>query len=126
MDSRPIACIVFSTTTPACAARYLMPDAGGILHRFEGTCIKHRLGKAQVVRQFSRVLRLETTVNEVSFFKHHRKVEHRSAPDTRELAPLKKTIHSVIDLRNISRRPRSALSRISIRFGRSFRRRARP
>jgi len=71
--------------------------------RIEGTCIKHRLGKAQVKMydKFNRVLRIETTINDVSFFKHHRKVEHRDGPSTRELAPLKKTIYSLIDLREI-------------------------
>jgi hypothetical protein len=29
--------------------------------------------------KFGVVLRLETTTNDVSFFKHHRKVEHRTA-----------------------------------------------
>jgi hypothetical protein len=47
------------------------------------------------------VLRVETTVNDVSFFKHHRKVEHRGSAATRELAPLKETIYSLIDLREI-------------------------
>ena len=47
------------------------------------------------------VLRIETTTNDVSFFKHHRKVEHRNGPPTRELAPVKKTIYSLIDLREI-------------------------
>jgi hypothetical protein len=47
------------------------------------------------------VLRIETTINDVSFFKHHRKVEHRQGPPTRVLAPVKKTIHSLIDLRVI-------------------------
>jgi len=46
-------------------------------------------------------LRVETTVNDVSFFKHHRKVEHKDRHVTRELAPLKKTIYSLIDLREI-------------------------
>ena len=36
--------------------------------------------------KFGRVLRLETTTNNVSFFKHHRKVEHRDGHATRELA----------------------------------------
>jgi len=49
-----------------------------------------------VYDKFSRVLRVETTVNDVSFFKHHRKVEHRGAAATRELAPLKKSIYSLI------------------------------
>ena len=33
-----------------------------------------------------RVLRLETTANDVSFFKHHRKVEHKDGHTTREVA----------------------------------------
>jgi hypothetical protein len=71
--------------------------------RIEGTCIKHRFGKTGVKMydKFARVLRLETTTNDVSFFKHHRKVEHRDRHSTRELAPLKKSIYSLIDLREI-------------------------
>jgi hypothetical protein len=71
--------------------------------RIEGSCIKHRLGKTQVKMydKFHLVLRIETTTNDVSFFKHHRKVEHRQGPSSRELAPLKKTIYSLIDLRDI-------------------------
>ena len=48
-----------------------------------------------------RSLRIETTVNDVSFFKHHRKVEHRDGHSTRELAGLKKSIYSLIDLGDI-------------------------
>jgi len=42
--------------------------------RIEGRCIKHSMGAAsvKVYDKFSRVLRIETTVNDVSFFKHHR------------------------------------------------------
>jgi hypothetical protein len=71
--------------------------------RIEGTCIKHRFGKTGVKMydKFGRVLRLETTTNDVSFFKHHRKVEHRNGDVSRELAPLKKTIYSLLDLREI-------------------------
>jgi hypothetical protein len=71
--------------------------------RIEGTCIKHRFAKTGVKMydKFGRVLRLETTTNDVSFFKHHRKVEHQNGHSTRELAPLKKTIYSLIDLREI-------------------------
>ena len=49
--------------------------------RIEGRCIKHYIGAAGVKMydKFSRVLRVETTVNDVSFFKHHRKVEHKDA-----------------------------------------------
>jgi hypothetical protein len=71
--------------------------------RIEGTCIKHRYGKCSVKMydKFGLVLRLETTTNDVSFFKHHRKVEHRDKPATRQLAPVKKSIYSLHDLRDI-------------------------
>jgi hypothetical protein len=71
--------------------------------RIEGTCIKHRFGKSSI-KMYDKcgiVLRIETTTNDVSFFKHHRKVEHREGPPTRELAPVKKSIYSLIDLREI-------------------------
>ena len=71
--------------------------------RIEGTCIKHRFGKCSI-KMYDKhgiVLRIETTSNDVSFFKHHRKVEHRQGPPTRELAPVKKSIYSLIDLREI-------------------------
>ena len=71
--------------------------------RIEGTCIKHHFGKASIKMydKFGCVLRIETTTNDVSFFKHHRKVEHRDGPATRDLASVKKTIYSLIDLREI-------------------------
>ena len=69
--------------------------------RIEGTCIKHRFGSSSIKMydKFGCVLRIETTTNDVSLFKHHRKVEHRQGPPTRELAPVKKSIYSLIDLR---------------------------
>ena len=50
--------------------------------RIEGTCVKHRFGKSAIKMydKFALVLRLETTSNDVSCFKHHRKVEHRKGP----------------------------------------------
>jgi hypothetical protein len=71
--------------------------------RIEGTCIKHRFGKSSIKMydKASIVLRIETTTNDVSFFKHHRKVEHRDGPPTRALAPVKKSIYSLMDLREI-------------------------
>ena len=71
--------------------------------RIEGTCIKHRVGPAsiKIYDKFKRILRIETTINDVSFFNHHRKVEHRDGTTTRELASLKKSIYSLIDLREI-------------------------
>jgi hypothetical protein len=71
--------------------------------RIEGTCIKHRFGDASIKMydKFGQILRIETTTNDVSFFKHHRRVEHRNGPPTRGLARVKKTIYSLIDLRDI-------------------------
>jgi hypothetical protein len=71
--------------------------------RIEGTCIKHRFGSCslKLYDKFARILRIETTTNDVSFFKHHRKVEHRGGRATRQVAPLKKSIYSLIDLREI-------------------------
>jgi hypothetical protein len=66
--------------------------------RIEGTCIKHHFGKCSI-KMYDKhgiVLRID-----VSFFKHHRKVEHRQGPPTREVAPVKKTIYSRIDLHEI-------------------------
>jgi len=71
--------------------------------RIEGACIKHRFGNSSIKMydKFGYVLRIETTTNDVSSFKHYRKVEHRQGPATRGLAPVKKTIYSLIDLREI-------------------------
>jgi len=71
--------------------------------RIEGTCVKHRFGTS-TIKMYDKsgsVLRIETTANDVSFFKPHRKVEHRKGRPTRALAPIKKSIYSLIDLRDI-------------------------
>ena len=55
--------------------------------------MKHRFGKCSI-KMYDKcgiVLRIETTANDVSFIKHHRKVEHRNGPPTRGIAPVKKT-----------------------------------
>ncbi len=71
--------------------------------RIEGTCIKHHMGKAAIklYDKHGIVLRVETTVNNVSFFKHHRKVEHRDGTVSRKVASVKKTIYSLVDLRGL-------------------------
>jgi hypothetical protein len=43
--------------------------------------------------KLSRVLRIETTSNSVSFFKHHRRVEHLDGGWEMKFAPVKKTIY---------------------------------
>jgi hypothetical protein len=65
--------------------------------RIEGTCIKHRMGSVAVKMydKFGLVLRVETVANDVSFFKHHRRVEHRDGTWEMKDAPLKKSIYSL-------------------------------
>jgi hypothetical protein len=71
--------------------------------RIEGTCIKHRFGNASIklYDKLGCVLRIETAANDVSFFKHHRKVEHWRGPPARSLVPVKKSIYRLTDLREI-------------------------
>ncbi len=71
--------------------------------RIMGTRIKHHMGPTSIKMydKFGRVLRIETTTNDVSFFKHHRKVEHRDGTSSYKLAPLRKTIYSLRDLREL-------------------------
>jgi hypothetical protein len=45
--------------------------------------------------KFGHVLRIETVTNDVSFFKHHRTVEHRDGSRETKLAPVKKTLYSL-------------------------------
>ena len=45
--------------------------------------------------KFGCILRIETTTNNVSFFSHHRTLEHRDGKSRFQLAPLKKSIYSL-------------------------------
>ena len=45
--------------------------------------------------KFSKILRIETTTNDVSFFKHYREVEHRDGTKSMKFASLKKNIYSL-------------------------------
>ena len=71
--------------------------------RIEGTRIKHHMGPASIKMYDKRsiVLRIETTINDVSFFSHHRKVEQRDGTSVFKLAPLKKSIYSLLDLQEL-------------------------
>jgi hypothetical protein len=65
--------------------------------RIQGTRIKHHMGPASIKMydKHGLVLRIETTANDVSFFKHHRKVEHRDGRRSKRIAPVRKTIYSL-------------------------------
>ena len=45
--------------------------------------------------KYGLVLRIETVANDISFFKHHRWVEHRDGSCQMKVAPLKKSIYSL-------------------------------
>ena len=72
--------------------------------RIQGTRIRHHMGPVslKMYDKFGRVLRIETTLNDVSFFRHHRTVEPRDGSKEFKLAPLKKTIYSLSDLRGLA------------------------
>lgn len=69
----------------------------------EGTRLRHSLGDQSIKMydKFGVILRVETTSNDVTFFKHHRNVEHRDGSATLQNAPVKKTIHSLGVLREL-------------------------
>jgi hypothetical protein len=51
--------------------------------------------------KFGLILRIETTVNNVSFFKHYRRVEHRDGTHSLKLAQMKKGIYSLSPLQQL-------------------------
>jgi len=73
--------------------------------RIEGTRIKHTMGPVSIklYDKFGRILRIETTVNDVSFFKHYREVEHRDGSKELKYADMRKTIYSLPALRELLR-----------------------
>lgn len=78
-------------------------EIGNDFHtRIEGTVIKHHMGSAAIkMYDKQNVLRIETTVNNVSFFKHLREVQHRNGTVDMAVAPVKKTIYSLGIMREL-------------------------
>lgn len=79
-------------------------EIGNDFHtRIEGTCIKHHMGKVSIKMydKFGLILRIETTTNDVCFFKHYREVEHRDGSCTMDWADMKKNIYSLGPLREV-------------------------
>lgn len=71
--------------------------------RIEGTRIKHTMGPVSI-KMYDKMgiaLRIECTVNNLSFFKHYREVEHRDGTCSLKLAPMKKGIYSLSPLREL-------------------------
>ena len=65
--------------------------------RIEGSRIKHTMGSVSIKMydKFRKILRIETTANDISFFKHFREVVHRDGTTSHQMAPLKKNIYSL-------------------------------
>ncbi len=63
----------------------------------EGTRIKHTMGPTSIKMydKEDRVLRIETTANNISHFKHHREVKHRDGTREMKHASMRKTIYSL-------------------------------
>jgi hypothetical protein len=71
--------------------------------RIEGTRIKHTMGPCslKLYDKFGLILRIETTVNDLTFFKHYREVEHRNGSRETKWAAMQKTIYSLPALREL-------------------------
>lgn len=77
--------------------RYLGEVGNDFNTRIQGTRIRHHMGQAalKMYDKFGHILRIETVANDVSFFKHHRTVEHRDGSREAKLAPVKKSLYSL-------------------------------
>jgi len=73
-------------------------ELGNNFHtRIEGTRIKHHMGPASIKMydKFGHILRIESTTNDLSFFRHARMVEQHEGRPVFKIAPLKKSIYSL-------------------------------
>ena len=71
--------------------------------RFPGTRIKHAIGPVSLnlYDKFGLILRLETTVNDLSFFQQRRVVEHRNGEHETKWAAMKKTLYNLGALQEV-------------------------
>ena len=71
--------------------------------RILGTRIKHHMGPASIKMydKSGRILRIEVTVNDVTFLQQHREVVHRNGEHETKWAPMQKTICSLAPLREL-------------------------
>jgi len=83
---------------------HFQDELGNDFHtRIEGARLKHHMGPVslKLYDKQALVLRIETTVNDVSFFRHHRKVAQHNGTTEIKLAPMRKTIYSLAPLREL-------------------------
>jgi hypothetical protein len=71
--------------------------------RRQGTRIKHQMGPAslKMYDKFQQILRIETTVNDVTFFRQFRQVHHRNGTTTTQWAHMPKTLYSLPALQEL-------------------------
>jgi hypothetical protein len=71
--------------------------------RMLGTRIKHHMGPASIKMydKYGRILRIEVTVNDVTFLQQHREVVHHNGERETKWAPMQKTICSLAPLREL-------------------------
>lgn len=71
--------------------------------RIEGARVRHSMGMSSIKMydKFGRILRIETTTLDVTFFQHYREVEQRDGTTAMKFAPMKKTIYSLGALREV-------------------------
>jgi hypothetical protein len=71
--------------------------------RRQGTRIKHQMGSTslKMYDKFQQILRIETTVNDVTFFRQYRQVHHRDGTTTTQWAPMRKTLYSLPALQEL-------------------------
>lgn len=71
--------------------------------RIEGRRIKHTMESAAIKMydKFGQILRIETTTNKISFFKHYREIEQRNGSTEKRYTNFKKNIYSLPPLREV-------------------------
>jgi len=81
-------------------------ELGNAFHtRLQGACLKHPMGPVAITLYDKQalVLRIETTVNDVAFLRHHRTVDHKNGTTPTQRAPMQKTIYSLAPVRDLLR-----------------------
>src|SRR3989339_1414619 len=84
---------------------YLAEIGNSFKVRHEGTRIKHTMGPVSI-KMYDKaklILRIETTVNDVTFFRQYRDVHQRDGAVQTKWAPMKKTIYSLAPLQDLLR-----------------------
>ncbi|MCL5999305.1 MAG: MarR family transcriptional regulator [Chloroflexi bacterium] len=71
--------------------------------RWLGTRIKHTMGPASIKMydKFGQVLRIETIINDVSFFQQYRAVHHHDGTSDTRWTKMKKTLYSLAPLQEV-------------------------